>query len=254
MYKSIKPSSLKLIQQWAEKKIEFYEFDKIVLRGKGSPEIITVGELAKREADKWLKKERYGGSAPLIIVDTVFSLRRKYLPMVRKILRPFYREFPEEDLRRVAKCDPSLLCERLTSSPSGNQNHPLSNISRWRNVVEIAKRFVENYGDDIDAIHEWAKNEELPKDAARPPFLRKDVIIKNLNGVGISAVQYLRMQAGIDTIKPDSRVKKAFSELGVNYRSDLEVIQICENLARGLGMRPKELDFILWYSREEACE
>lgn len=94
------------IQMWRERKIKFSEFDRIVLEGKKPSEIsevITVGEVAKREADKWLKKERYGGRAPLIIVDTVFSLQRRYLPMVRNILRPFYQEFPERDLRRLAK-------------------------------------------------------------------------------------------------------------------------------------------------------
>jgi len=120
-------------------------------------------------------------------------------------------------------------------------------------VVEIAKRFVKNYGDDIEAIREWAKNNELPKDAAKLPYLRKDTIIKNLNGIGISAVQYLRMQVGVDTVKPDNRVKKALSDLGIKYRNDLEVVQICENLAREFGVKPKEFDFILWYSREKAC-
>jgi len=107
------------IQMWKERKIKFSEFDKIVLEGKESPEIITVGELARRETDKWLKKERYGGRAPIIIVDTIFSLRRPYFPMVRKILRQFYLEFPEKHLRRLAKCSPSELCSRFTPhSPS----------------------------------------------------------------------------------------------------------------------------------------
>jgi thermostable 8-oxoguanine DNA glycosylase len=60
------------------------------------------------------------------------------------------------------------------------------------------------------------------------------------------------MQTGIDTVKPDQRVKDALSDLGISFRNDLEVIQICEKMAGELGFRPKEFDFILWYSREEA--
>lgn len=238
------------IENWKSKKIKFIEFDKIVLEGKESPEIITVGELAKKEADKWLRKERYGGRAPLIIVDTIFSLRRKYLPMVKGVLRPFYQEFPEKDLYKLAKCDPAWLCRKFTPNPSiGNSNHPLSNISRWQNVVEIAKRFVKNYGDNIDAIHEWAKNDKWAMNATLLTYW-SDTIVKGLKGIGISAVQYLRMQAGVDTIKPDSRVKEALSELHLSYRNDLEVIRLCENLARELEIRAKEFDFILWYSRD----
>ena len=239
------------IENWKSKKIRFIEYDEIVLEGKESPQIITVGEIARREADKWLKRERYGGRAPLIIVDTVFSLQRQYLPMVRSLLRPFYQEFPEKHLRRLAKSDPLWLCRSFTPSPSSNPNHPFSNINRWRNVVEIARRYVENYGDDINAIHEWARDDKW-RNATRFTYW-SDIIIKSLRGVEVSAVQYLRMQAGIGTIKPDSRVKKALSELGISFRDDLEVVRICEKLAGELGIRPKEFDFILWYSRKEAC-
>lgn len=244
------------IENWKSKKIRFIEYDKIVLEGKESPEIITVGELAEREADKWLKKKRYGGRAPLIIVDTVFSLRRRYLPMVRNVLRSFYQEFPEKDLGRLAKCNPSWLCRKFTPNLSSNPNHSFSNISRWRNVVEIAKRFVENYGDDINAIHEWAKNDKWARNAILLTYWG-DAIVKGLKGIGISAIQYLRMQAGVDTIKPDIRVKEALSDLGIKYRSDYrndsEVVQLCENLAKELGIKPKEFDFILWYYREKTC-
>jgi len=238
------------IQAWRERKIKFSEFDRIVLEGREPSEIseiITVGGVAKREADKWLRKERYGGRAPLIIVDTIFSLRRKYLPMVRNVLRSFYQEFPEKDLGRLAKCNPLWLCRKFTPNSSiGDQNHPLSDISRWQNVVEIVKRFLENYGDDIDAIHKWATNVNLCS-------YQNDPIAKGLRGIGISAIQYLRMQAGVDTVKPEIRVKKVLSDLHVPYRDDLELVELCKKLAMELEIRPIEFDFILWYSREEAC-
>ena len=105
---------------------------------------------------------------------------------------------------------------------------------------------MKEYGDDIDAIRNWAMDVDLRSHRNNP-------VAKGLRGIGFSAIQYLRMQARVDTAKPDNRVKEALSELGIKYEGDLEVVRICENLARKLGIRPEEFDFILWYSREEAC-
>lgn len=233
------------IESWRRKRISFSEYDRIVLEGKKSSEIseiLPVSEIVRREADKWLKRKRFSGCAPLIIVDTIFSLQRRYLPMVENILRPFYQEFPEKKLNMLAKCDPSKLCKTFTPKLSSNRDHPLSNPNRWRNVVKIAQRFVENYGSDIDAIHDWAKDVDIAS-------YQSDPIKQGLRGIGISAIQYLRMQAGIDTVKPDIRVKEGLRDLSILYHDDIEAVRRCEDLARELNMRPMEFDFILWYSR-----
>jgi hypothetical protein len=99
------------------------------------------------------------------------------------------------------------------------------------------------YGNDIDAVYEWATDVNLE-------FYRNDPIKRGLKGIGISAIQYLRMQAGVDTVKPDIRVKKALADLDIVCPDDLETIKVCEKFAKGLGIRPMEFDFILWYSRE----
>jgi len=52
------------------------------------------------------------------------------------------------------------------------------------------------------------------------------------------------MQAGVDTIKPDSRVKEALSNLAISYRNDLEVVRTCEDLVSKLILRDHQINLI----------
>ena len=52
-------------------------------------------------------------------------------------------------------------------------------------------------------------------------------------------------RGGPDRERAPSFDLKTLSVFDISFRDDLEVVRLCENLARELGIRPKELDFVL---------
>ncbi len=234
------------LRNFLTRKIRFLEFDQLVFDGKAPEQILTVENVAKSEAKKWKSCQRFEGRIPLYLVDTVFSLRRQYLSMVQRVLRPFYLLYPKISLDQLASCLPNEFYHKITPRKNeGDETHPLSNLSRWTTVCEIAKILGQNYGTDITALRKWAEEVDLKK-------INRDPL--NVKGVGIAGLQYLRMHSGIDTVKPEIRLKHTLREWGYTWKHDYELIKLCEHLSKEVGFSPMEFGFICWFGREPNLE
>jgi hypothetical protein len=83
---------------------------------------------------------------------------------------------------------------------------------------------------DLDCLQRWAERAD--------PYNHSDDSFGRINGVGLRTFQYLRMIAGVDTVKPDIQVARFITDLSettenphLDPSSDRTVLESCEWLA-----------------------
>jgi hypothetical protein len=88
---------------------------------------------------------------------------------------------------------------------------------------------------DRDSLGAWATQGDYKSD-----FEGK------VKGLGFAAYQALLMRQGVDTVKPDTHVRR-FVEAAIGRRlADAEVVTLVEDAARVLGLRAVDLDWRIW--------
>ena len=91
---------------------------------------------------------------------------------------------------------------------------------------------------DQHALRSWAATSDFKSD-----FEGK------VKGLGFAAYKSLLMRQGVDTVKPDTHVRR-FVEAAIGRRArDTEVVDLVEESARRLGLRAAELDWRIWESQ-----
>lgn len=90
--------------------------------------------------------------------------------------------------------------------------------------------------DDFELMKEWAETAKLEN--------RSNDLLGKLKNVGIATFQHLRMTFGVDTVKPDQRVKEVLkNEFGVRLSPE-KAISAVEEIARITGNRVYVIDQI----------
>lgn len=87
---------------------------------------------------------------------------------------------------------------------------------------------------DYDRLHDWATKASLA-DRLNDP-------LGKIRNVGVATFQHLRMTFGVDTVKPDQRVREVLeAEFGARVLPELAVIAV-EEIAGFAGMKVIEVD------------
>ncbi|OAH96331.1 hypothetical protein A1332_23030 [Methylomonas methanica] len=82
----------------------------------------------------------------------------------------------------------------------------------------------------------WAENAKLDK--------RKNDILGSIKNVGVATFQHLRINFGIDTVKPDQRVKEILEkEFNLKLSSEKAILAV-EEIAHITGFKVIEIDQI----------
>jgi len=103
--------------------------------------------------------------------------------------------------------------------------------------------------DERGALRRWAANACLERWQEDP--------IGEINGVGITTFQYLRMMGGIDTAMPDKIVRRVVrqilyeSKLAMPTARDLELVNTIDRMAVLSGYRPIEICWMTWLIQSE---
>lgn len=113
---------------------------------------------------------------------------------------------------------------------------------KYNTLVELLAKSKElklHYGisDDFSLMKKWSENVSIENIESDPLYK-----IKN---VAIATIQHLRMDFGIDTVKPDQRVMEVLlREFGFKKVNQLSSIAIVEEIAKITGIKIRELDLI----------
>src|SRR6185312_7541211 len=91
---------------------------------------------------------------------------------------------------------------------------------------------------DFELMNKWATTTDL--------LNRKNDLIGSIPNIGVATFQHLRMVFGVDTVKPDQRVKEVLDfEFGCKRLSDEKAIKAVEQIANITGKKVITIDQIL---------
>jgi len=232
----------------------------------------SLYELAKKSAEEFLSCERYEGKQDMILLDSILSVGRRY-KLVEKWV-DYYDKYVkarrfEHSLETLAKLNLNDYGNYLKSI--GVSRVP--NLSRVKAATKFASLFLQKYPKSSDrkpyGLFRWVKETEgwtqfLKDYSKRDEFCKAftRLMLKEFNRPwkerklrGLSVFQYLRMQCGEDTLKPDRRVIVILKRL-LNYSTlnEVDCILIASKIAKELGIRLIELDQIFVSEDYLSCE
>jgi hypothetical protein len=254
------------IIQEASKKI--FQAMRVIPKGESR----SLYELAKESGKEFLDRRRHGGKQDLILLDSILSIGRRYKLVVE--WAEYYSKYVktrglEQSLETLARLD--LTDYKTYLKSIGVPNIP--NQSRVEFAVRFARLFLRKYPRDLhgrNGLFRWVEDSEgwtqFLKDYNRRGDVCRsftDFMLKEYNRplpegrtlIGLSVFQYLRMQCGEDTLKPDRRVIAILKKLlGVSRLDATECIEVASRISKELGIRLIELDQMLVSEDILSCE
>lgn len=200
----------------------------------------------KEYCDRCLKTERWYGNVVLMVVDAAFtSIGLNYFQTVVPRVERFRLKFLESAKIRSLEELPSASDDELEQVWKNKRSwHIAKSIATYLTALKRQRKL-----DDKQAFVYWAQ-------CARLENWEKDPI-GIIKGVGINTFQYLRMMGGVDTVMPDKIVKRVIGNILFQANielpsTDIEFIQLVEQIAPQVGYKAIELCWMTWLIQSEA--
>lgn len=193
-------------------------------------------------AKKFLELDRWTGDDPcLLLADAAGTTTgQNYFNHVKPAVEAFQSQFL--DSGRITS-----FAELAALDQQDQTLRQIFEAKRKRRVLikGAAVLAAINGKTDLHRLQQWAHQAD--------PYNHSVDVFGSINGVGLRTFQYLRMIAGIDTVKPDIQVQRFIEALAdaadapqLDATSDLAVLESCEWLADVTDYRMIELDQIAW--------
>jgi len=197
---------------------------------------ISILEAAKKSAQKYSNKAKE--KPAIVLIDIILAANRNYNKVVEPNIRKIEENYPE--LKSIEQLE-NLLNQKTKEEFFQFWGHKdLKKYNTLRSILEKIKELKKRYkeiSDDYDIINKWAQNANILE-------VKKD-IIGSIPNISIATFQHLRMNFGIDTVKPDQRVKEVLeTEFEVENITDLNGIIAVEQIASITKYKVIEIDQI----------
>ena len=200
----------------------------------------------RKHCARCLETRRWGGSVVLMVVDAAFtSIGLNYFTAVVPNVVRFEKELLATGKVRTLE-DISLLgLDQVQSIWRNRRSWQMANsVASYLQELAVADSL-----DERGALRRWAANACLERWQEDP--------IGEINGVGITTFQYLRMMGGIDTAMPDKIVRRVVrqildeSKIAMPTEKDLELVNTIDRMAVLSGYRPIEICWMTWLIQTE---
>ena len=202
------------------------------------------------QAAKFLQLDRWTGDDPLLLLADAAGTTtgQNYFSQVKPSAEAFQAKFL--DTGRISSFAELAMVDQ--------ENPVLTEIfeaQRKRRVLVIGADVFANIDgeNDLHRLQHWAQVAD-PTTYSEDPF-------GQITGVGLRTFQYLRMIAGIDTVKPDIQVRRFIKSLAevidsphLDASTDQAVLESCQWIADETDYRMIELDQIAWWHFADATE
>lgn len=201
-------------------------------------------------AEKFLELDRWTGDNPLLLLADAAGTTtgQNYFTHVKPAVEAFQTHFLDSD--RVTS-----FAELASLNQENSSLQQIFEAKRKRRVLVTGADILS----DIDAETDLARLQQWAHSA--DPYNYSMDSFGSINGVGLRTFQYLRMIAGIDTVKPDIQVQRFIQALAdatgqsrLDPSRDQTVLESCEWLAEATDYRMIELDQIAWWHFADATE
>lgn len=183
-------------------------------------------------SDRWRKKPALG------LISVVLAANRNYNKVVEPNLDKIEQAEPE--LKTFQQL--SLLLERKTKdefySLWGHKDEKkYKTLQNLITKIEKLKAKFPDYKDDFNLLNKWGESADLQN--------YKQDLIGSTPNVAVATFQHLRMVFGVDTVKPDQRVKEVLQyEFALPKLSDKIAIKTVEQIAEFLQLKVITVDQI----------
>lgn len=174
----------------------------------------------------------------IIFLRVVLAANRNYIKHVHYNIENIKKNFPDlkslKDLNNLINSKSKDEFYKLWGHKNQRKYNVLKNLLKASEKLRLEM----NIQDDYNLLKKWAENVNIKK-------LKEDEIGKIMD-VGIATVQHLRMDFGVDTVKPDQRVIEVLETEFVNKNvSPKKAIHLVKKLSELTGVKTREIDLIL---------
>ncbi len=193
---------------------------------------LTILAAARNQAEEFLE-QKVRNNAAINMMAVILAANRSYQTHVEPRVRIMYEKFPAITISELKDMLSSMDFIQFRQVWGHKDEKKYNTLKSLINKI-IA--FKSEHDDDSETMKKWA--------AAANVASRKTDPLGSLPNVGIATFQHLRMTFGVDTVKPDQRVKEVLDrEFGAKL-SDEKVILAVEEIAQITGFKVIEVDQI----------
>jgi|GEM_PF-1847991 hypothetical protein len=205
----------------------------------------TIGEAALMFSPEYSQeaKKRPG----LVLLSVILAAHRNYTKQVEPQLNRI-RKLPFSSFKDLRNELASI--NRFVNFCGMNEEHKYHILRQLLDEIDKLK-VKTGIHDDYSIVNHWAQKADYMNASSE--------IIGRISGIGIATFQHLRMNFGVDTVKPDQRVTEVLNrEYALKSTNPIECIAAVESIAKIVGLRAIELDQILvnygsgYYAKSEA--
>lgn len=182
-------------------------------------------------------------NAVLICLDAVLSINRKYYTFVVPRINYFQNKYPDiTKLEELIKLIDNVGIDNFRDC--WNYNHP----DRVKILYDLCNRLIEIsrlYEDknELTSLRKWASQSSV-----------RDYNNFNVNGIGFTTFQYIRMLLGANTVKPDVHIKNKISEIVGKKINDKYAVELFESACRELKLNIADIEHYIWEKSADNSE
>ena len=172
----------------------------------------------------------------LALIGVILAANRNY----NKVVEPNIKRLDESSFKsfnELSKIIELKSKEEFFSFWGPKDQKKYNTLCSILNVIPKIKKVNNHTTNDFALLNSWAQNASLSNK-------NKD-IIGSLPNIGIATYQHLKMVFGVETIKPDQRVKEVLDfEFGIEKLNDFNSILAVEQMAKIINLNVLTLDQI----------
>ncbi|MCW1301531.1 MAG: hypothetical protein OH316_00100 [Candidatus Parvarchaeota archaeon] len=185
--------------------------------------------------------KRWHSNVVLIVLDACLtSSGLNYFNVVVPRVEAFYKDYMRDDANRGIDW-------ALSKRDSMDLLSLFNNKRIWGCFFDILSRLSDSRikGEkDMETFKRWAVSADYKSIDSDP--------IGMIKGVGINTFQYLRMQAGVDTIMPDKIIKRWIENYtGKKIKDEFECIDLGAKISKSMKVSPIELCWAVWIKESD---
>lgn len=177
-------------------------------------------------------------SSAISIMDVILAANRNYEKVVGPHVKRMRKEYPGLTLRGLSKM--TLDAHDASSFKSiwgHNDSRKFEILKSVLSVFLLEIDCIDTVENDYNVVSGWAKSANLQEKAIDK--------IGSIKGIGVATFQHLRMVFGVDTVKPDLRVRQVLErEFGLKASAATSV-RLVEEFARISELSPLFIDQIM---------
>jgi hypothetical protein len=220
-------------------RLEYIGNQKLTITGHGFETFgaIPIRESAEKSTSTYTDKNKE--KPALGLIDVVLAANRNYNKVVRPNLDTIEASYPDlKTFQELSEIIETKTQEEFYSFWGHRDEKKYKTLKNLLAKTKILRELYPTAKDDYDLMNLWGQDADL--------FNYEQDIIGSIPNIAVATFQHLRMVYGVNTIKPDQRVKEVLDyEFGLSKLADEKVIKAVEQIATIAKMKVIAIDQIL---------